>query len=173
LLLGHRTLTGCSSSDDTTPAPADTGTVITDTGSSPVDTGSPATDTGTAADTTSADTTATDGAGETSTDAATDSGKVTLTVENYLAWCTVSVNGASTSTASVQTIDVTPGTVVNLVGDKANATFVWGYWYGTAGDTTAAHDTAKTTTVTVNANMKIQACCPFATSPTTPCPPPT
>ena len=39
------------------------------------------------------------------------------------------------------TLTVQPGTVVNVSGDKGSVTFVWGYWVGTAGDTTAAHDT--------------------------------
>lgn len=97
----------------------------------------------------------------------------TLKLENYLSWCTVTVNGGAGSTTGTQTLTFATGAVVNLGGDKANSTFVWGYWRGTAGDTTAAHDTAMTTTVTMSGNKTVQACCPFASSPSTPCPDPT
>ena len=106
----------------------------------------------------------------TSPDAA---GMSTLKINDYLNWCTVAVNGGTSSTADPVTLMFPTGTVVNLVGDKASATFVWGYWRGTVGDTTAAHDTAKTTTVTMSGNKTVQACCPFASAPTMPCPDPT
>src|SRR5688500_15455050 len=37
-----------------------------------------------------------------------------LTVKNYLAWCSVSVNGGAASSASQQVVNVQPGTI-NLV----------------------------------------------------------
>ncbi len=101
------------------------------------------------------------------------SGTVTLTVQNYLSWCSVGIDGGSANTTAVQTLDVAPGTVVNLMGDKASDTFVWGYWVNTTGDTGSSHDTMMSTTVTVDADMVVQACCPFASAPDTPCPPPT
>ena len=104
--------------------------------------------------------------------AGTTSGMVTLTIDNYLSWCSVKVNNGTATTTETTTLMVPSGTTVNLSGDKANATFVWGYWFGTAGDTTAAHDKNMTTTVTVTKDTKVQACCPFASAPTTPCPAP-
>jgi hypothetical protein len=88
---------------------------------------------------------------------------VTLKLENYLAWCTVTVNnGTPDSLDSVQMLQFPQGTVVNLHGDtKSAASFFWAYWVGTAGDTTSAHDTAMTTTVTMDANKTVQACCPI------------
>lgn len=159
----------CSSSDSgAIPAAVDGGGGETGT-----EAGGPAGDSGATLDSGGQDTGAADGA---LSDAAgsgdASDGGVTLTVQNYLSWCTVAVNGGGSSAAATQTLTVQPGTVVNVSGDKASATFVWGYWVGTAGDTTAAHDTAKMTTVTVNANKTIQACCPFAVAPNTPCPPP-
>jgi hypothetical protein len=101
-------------------------------------------------------------------------GMVTLKIEDYINWCNVSVNGGANSTADPQIFMFPTGTVVNLSGDTASAaSFVWGYWRGTAGDTTGAHDTAKTTTVTMSGNKTVQACCPLTSSPTTPCPDPT
>ncbi len=100
-------------------------------------------------------------------------GMVTLTLENYLSWCTVSVNGGAGSTVATQTLQFPSGTVVNLSGDKASNVFVWGYWFGTDGDVNAGHDKSMATTVTMSGDKKVQACCPFATSPNTPCPPPT
>jgi hypothetical protein len=163
-------LFACSSSDSAAvPAPVDSGGGV-EAGGPAGDSGEPL-DSGGQADTGSPVDAATADASD-SGDAATDGGGVTLTVQNYLSWCTVAVNGGGSSTAATQTLTVQPGTVVNVSGDLSSPTFVWGYWVGTAGDTAAAHDTAKMTTVTVNANKTIQACCPFAAAPNTPCPPP-
>lgn len=161
LILGTFLVAACSSSSDTSPGgtdsgthPQDSGSPVTDSGSN-TDTGSTTTDSGTSGDT-----------GETG-------GGFTLKVENYLSWCNVGVNGGAANSNAVQTITVAPGTTVNLSGDALNATFVWGYWVGTAGDTSATHDTSKSTTVVVDKDNKVvQACCPFASAPTTPCPPP-
>ena len=101
-------------------------------------------------------------------------GMVNLKIENYLNWCSVVVENGAASTAAVITKSVAPGTTVHLAGDTASAaSFVWGYWRGTAGDTGAAHDTNKMTTVTVSADKTVQACCPLTSAPTTPCPDPT
>jgi hypothetical protein len=97
----------------------------------------------------------------------------TLKVENYASWCSVSVNGATANATEVQMFTFPAGTVVNLHSTALNGTFVWGYWVGTASDTTGSHDTHMTTTVTVTKNQVIQACCPLASAPTDPCPAPT
>lgn len=97
----------------------------------------------------------------------------TLKIEDYLSWCSVGVNGGASSTAATTTLTFPEGTVVNLHGDKATGTFVFGYWRGTSGDTSASHDTQVDTTVTMDGDKTIQACCPFANDPTTPCPDPT
>jgi len=95
----------------------------------------------------------------------------TLTLKNYLMWCSVSINGG-TASISDQTMTFAPNTTVNLTGDKASNTFVWGYWRGTTGDTGAAHDTSMNGTVVMSQDRVVQACCPFATAPNTPCPAP-
>jgi hypothetical protein len=131
-------------------------------GGSPVDTGSQ-TDTGSRTE-------ASDGAAKDAADAGPTS---TLKLEDYLAWCSVSVGDGGASSASLRTLTFPTGTVVNLSGDTASAaSFVWGYWVGTAGDTTASHDPSKMTTVTMSGDKTVQACCPLTSSPTTPCPPP-
>jgi hypothetical protein len=101
-------------------------------------------------------------------------GTVTLKLENYLSWCSVSVNGGTANTTAVQNLSFTKGTTVNLMGDKANATFEWGYWVGTVGDTGASHDTTMGTTVVMSADKTVQACCPFAAGAEAhqPCPAP-
>lgn len=98
------------------------------------------------------------------------SGTVTLTINNYLNWCTVSVNGGTTTTMDPISVPVAPNTVVNLHADTAGSSFVWGYWLGVDGD--GGHDTNMNATATVTKNMTIQACCPTTAAPTTPCPPP-
>jgi hypothetical protein len=107
----------------------------------------------------------------TSTTIATGS-TATLTLEDYLSWCSVSVNGGPPSMAMSQTLMFPLNTVVGLSGERASSTFVFGYWVGTAGDTGPSHDTAMATMVTMDRDRTVQACCPFASSPNTPCPPP-
>jgi hypothetical protein len=97
---------------------------------------------------------------------------VILTVKNYLSWCSVSVDGGPANTTATQMLPFPKDTVVSLSADKASAVFVFGYWVGTTGDTSPSHDTAMMTTVTMDADKTIQACCPFASAPNTPCPAP-
>ena len=114
------------------------------------------------------------GATTTSTSSTTLPGgnTATLTIKNYLSWCTVSVSGGSATTTATQVLPFTRGSVVSLSGDKADPTFVFGYWVGTAGDTGPTHDTSMATTVTMDGDKTVQACCPFASDPNTPCPAP-
>jgi len=105
-------------------------------------------------------------------------GTTALKVKNYLAWCTVSVNGAATSIANIQTVNVAPGDIT-LVAMRKDSTFeVSGnLWHHTNGDTgagepgviTNAGDPAtKTSTavVTVAATAKcVWVCCPFKAVP--------
>jgi len=95
----------------------------------------------------------------------------TLTLKNYLSWCLVAIDNGGATTAD-QTMTFAPNTTVSLTGDKASAAFVWGYWRGTTGDTGAAHDTSMNSMVVMSQDRVVQACCPFATAPNTPCPAP-
>jgi hypothetical protein len=97
----------------------------------------------------------------------------TLIMENYLSWCTVTEQGTDEGGTASVTMTFPAGTVVNLKGDTVSAaSFFWAYWFGTDGDTTSAHDTNMTTTVTMTKNKTVQACCPVVGTPPT-CPPPT
>jgi hypothetical protein len=90
-----------------------------------------------------------------------------LTVANYLSFCSVSVNGAAPSTAVTRTVPVAAGSVVSLVAAPISG-FFFSYWVGTADDTTAAHDTQTSTSVTVNADKTVQACCSITPGGTCP-----
>lgn len=96
---------------------------------------------------------------------------VRLTVCNFLSWCAVSVDGAAASTQGTIRVDVPAGTVVSLMGDHdGSGAFVWGYWQNTDGDPGPPDfDVDMAATVTVNDDIFVQACCPFATDPNTPC----
>jgi hypothetical protein len=109
---------------------------------------------------------------QTSTGTST-SGGVTLKLEDYLSWCSVSVNGGAASTDATQTLTVAAGTMVPLSATPSSSVFVWGYWVGTDGDTSASHDAAQAAVVTMDKSKVVQACCPFASDPGTPCPAPT
>jgi hypothetical protein len=93
----------------------------------------------------------------------------TLTVQNYLDWCNVAENGTVYPVSAPPVTSFAPGTVVNLSA-TAGASFVWGYWTGTDGDTTSAHDTSMATTVTMTSNKTILACCPFPPPASQTCP---
>jgi hypothetical protein len=107
----------------------------------------------------------------TSTTVATGS-TAALTLDDYLSWCSVSVGGGPPSMVMSQTLMFPLNTVVSLSADRSSSTFVFGYWVGTAGDTGPSHDTAMATTVTMDRDRTVQVCCPFASSPNTPCPGP-
>ncbi len=107
-----------------------------------------------------------------------DAGCSMLTVKNYLAWCTVTVNGGTPSGAASQTACVTPGSIP--VSAVANTGFELGLtpWHDTSGDTgsgeqgtiTGSGQTASTaTTVVVGSSAKCAwVCC--ETAGTTDCP---
>jgi hypothetical protein len=83
----------------------------------------------------------------------------TLAIDDFLAWCDVSVNGgAPTSAPPASSFE--KGRIIPLHGDTANASyFVWGFWTGTDGDS-GATDTHMDTTVTMSADRSIYVCCP-------------
>lgn len=82
----------------------------------------------------------------------------TLTVQNFLGWCSISIAGGVSSTAAnPPPIDFPSGTVVPLSGAPASG-FIWGYWTGTD---VAGHDTNTDTTVTMTADRSVFVCCPF------------
>lgn len=113
-----------------------------------------------------------------SSDASGDGGdgaaaQVTLTVHDYLNWCTVTVNGGTASTSDPQTYSFAPGTSVSAHGDTANASaFYWGYWGNVAADgglSDGGEDLGKTVTFTITHDMTINACCPDNGQPLSQC----
>jgi hypothetical protein len=117
---------------------------------------------------------ASDAASETSTDAS-DGGitQVTLTVNDYIGWCKVTVNGGTSSTSGVQTYMFAPNTVVTAQGDTASvSSFYWGYWGNVAADGGLAdggEDLSKTVTFTITSDVTLNACCPDNGQPLTQC----
>ena len=104
-------------------------------------------------------------------DAGSDAGSPpNLTVKNYLAWCSVSVNGGATSPAAVQAVNVPPGTIP--LTHVALAGFKLGLWHHTSGDTDGGGDpgtvtgsgqsaSSATTVVVGGTPACVWVCCPF------------
>jgi hypothetical protein len=91
-----------------------------------------------------------------------------LTIDDYVNWCTVTVNRGAPST------DPAPAAaplVFRCRQDRAAArrpmssTFVWGYWNGTDAPDP---DTNQNTTVTMTSDRSVFVCCPFADQTTCP-----
>lgn len=113
-------------------------------------------------------------------------GNVTLTVKNYLAWCSVTINGGTASKGASLTASVAAGSTATIVATPASAAFAIGTnpWFGVAqNDGGAAPGTdngtgvteTTTATVVVAGNQCVSVCCGDAPSgtncPTTnPCP---
>ncbi len=89
----------------------------------------------------------------------------TLTINDYLNWCGITENGSAYSA----TKSFPNGTVVNLNGTALSG-FVWGYWTGTDGDKSAAHDKNQMTTATMSSDKTVLACCPFPPPASQTCP---
>jgi hypothetical protein len=91
------------------------------------------------------------------------SSNFTLAVDNFDAWCNVTVNGTALNTTGEYTFAA--GTVVDLAATAAPG-FMWGYWTNTAGANAGDgnHDPNMNTTVTIPATgtVSVLACCPSA-----------
>lgn len=105
------------------------------------------------------------------------SGSATLTVKNYLAWCSVTVGTGTASTAATQTVPITAGGMVALKASPASATFevsgnMWHHVDGDSGSgvpgtvTGTGTSAVSTTTVTTTAGTSkcVWVCCPFSSS---------
>jgi hypothetical protein len=80
-----------------------------------------------------------------------------LFVNDYSDWCVVTVNGAPLNASGSYAFDA--GTVVDLDATPIPP-FVWAYWLGTDGATgSGGHDVNMATTVTMNAERDVFACC--------------
>jgi hypothetical protein len=106
-----------------------------------------------------------DAAADGTTDASNDVGNTyTLTINDYLSWCNVTVNGGS-PTSSPTPMQFAPNTQVSLHGDTANASlFYWGYWQA-PGLTDGGKDTNMDVSITMTGDVTILACCPDLNTP--------
>lgn len=91
-----------------------------------------------------------------------------LTVKNYLAWCSVSVNGGSASIAAQQQVFVQPGVIPLSATARTGFILDAHMWHDTDGDTGSgeagsANGSARdaTATVTSTAAKCVWVCCPF------------
>jgi hypothetical protein len=178
------TAAACSSSSSTPASPPSDASTPEDTGSSSSSggpDGSSGTDGSSGADTGAPPV---DGAAEASAaDGGTsDGGSVTLTVMNFLSWCSVTINGGTASTGASVTASVPVGSTATLVATPApNSTFQIGPepWFGvTQNDGGAAAGTdngsgateTSTAMVVVTGNQCVSVCCQEPNNSPTPCP---
>jgi len=94
--------------------------------------------------------------------------RYTLTISNYLGWCSVSINSGAPSSGLTISDSFADGTVVPVHGAPAENIYIWGYWTGTDADQ-GSHDTNADTLVTMGADRGVGACCPFAATPEATC----
>jgi hypothetical protein len=103
---------------------------------------------------------------DSSTTDASDAGptKYTLTINDYLSWCNVSVNGVDAG-SSPGTYQFSPDASVSLHGDTADSlNWYWGYWQApTLGD--GGPNTNMNVTIQMNGNVTVLACCPDQGTP--------
>jgi hypothetical protein len=112
------------------------------------------------------------------------SGGATLSVKNYLNWCSVEINGGAASTAATVTASVAPGSMATIVASPANSSFEIGPtpWFGVdqnSGSAAPGSDvgsgTSETSTalVTINqagASQCVSVCCQEPGNGPIPCP---
>jgi len=109
------------------------------------------------------------------------SGNVTLTVLNFVSWCSVSINGQTASSATSVTASVAPGSTATIVATPAGSEFHIGAnpWFGVTQDEggaapgtddgTGATETS-TASVVVTGNQCVSVCCQEPNNSPTPCP---
>jgi hypothetical protein len=123
------------------------------------------------------------GYGATTPSPATNSGVQTLTVMNFLSWCSVAVNDGTASTGALVTSSVTPGSVATIVATPASGSFQIGSdpWFGVdqndggaASGTDVGRGTSETSTATVTigvgATQCVSVCCQEPGNAPIPCP---
>jgi hypothetical protein len=100
-------------------------------------------------------------------------GQLTLTIDDYLAWCNVNVNGGSANTMATQTYPFPVDASVTLHGDTDNdAAFSWGYW-GNVNDAgvlaDGGMDINKDVSFNITSNVTLHVCCPDIGQPLSEC----
>ena len=108
----------------------------------------------------------------------------TLTVKNFLNWCSVEINGGTASTDATVTASVTPASMVTIVATPANGSFEIGPdpWFGVdqnngaaAPGTDVGSGTSETSTAVVTVNQAgapqcVSVCCQEPGNGPIPCP---
>ena len=108
----------------------------------------------------------------------------TLTVKNFLNWCSVEINGDAASTDATVTVSVTPGSLVTIVATPANGSFEIGPvpWFGVDQNSGAAapgsdvgSGASETSTAVVTTNQAgtpqcVSVCCQEPGNSPIPCP---
>jgi hypothetical protein len=116
-----------------------------------------------------------DGSTGNTDDGSTGNTGPTLTIDDYISWCNITVNGGAVNTMGTQTYQIEAGTTVMLHGDTANAgAFYWGYWSegddaGVLTNTDAGLQTNKDISFTMNGDVHLHACCPDNGMPLSQC----
>jgi hypothetical protein len=118
-----------------------------------------------------------------SADESTDAGTTTatLTVMNFLSWCSVTVNGGAASAAASMTTAVADGSTATIVAMPASSSFEIGAdpWFGVtenAGGAAAGTDNGTgatettTATVVITGDHCVSVCCELPGNSPTPCP---
>jgi hypothetical protein len=81
----------------------------------------------------------------------------TLTINNDVAWCNVTIDGGTPDSSLTITVPIFPGIVAQLHADPLLG-FIWGFWSGTDdGDNFTMQDT----TVTMTSDRSVEVCCPI------------
>jgi hypothetical protein len=115
---------------------------------------------------------------------ATGSGVATLTVMNFLNWCSIEINGGTASTGATVTASVTPGSMAMVVATPASSSFQIGTdpWFGVdqndggaAPGTDVGSGTSETSTATVTipetgTTQCVSVCCEEPGNSPIPCP---
>jgi len=114
----------------------------------------------------------------------TNAGGATLSVKNYLNWCSVEINGGAASTDATVTAAVAPGSMATLVATPASSSFEIGPnpWFGVdqnsgsaAPGTDVRSGTGETSTAVVTMNQDgtpqcVSVCCQEPGNAPIPCP---
>lgn len=90
---------------------------------------------------------------------------VTLTVKNYLSWCSVDVAGNAASTTATQTVCVPANGTVNLTATAASSAFQVSAddWHDVTSQQLTGNDmTSKATKAISGADTCVWVCCGFA-----------
>ncbi len=93
-------------------------------------------------------------------------GTSVLTINNYLAWCDVSVDGVAKTPAQTMHVTVPTGVSITLTAAPTSV-FIWGYWSGVSsgadmGALAAGSGGNHAVSITLTGDRTIGVCCPHS-----------